>query len=215
MKFFKSLFVAYYYYYKLKNQRAISRMALFFCLKKESSIMHNKEIIVQIYRKKLGKYLKEQMKEKSLKQDEVGRTCGQYDIEMLSSTAVREILKGKRNMTNKAADSFQESLGINTPRDLFFPNEAFCIGLISEILEAIKTDSHFEESLLRAQLFIFLNRRYEKNDIKFENFEKNIIDKFIGSLLNLFPTFPVEETSDEISEKICDWLIELACLLSQ
>lgn len=87
--------------------------------------MHNKEIIVQIYRKKLGKYLKEQMKEKSLKQDEVGRTCGQYDIEMLSSTAVREILKGKRNMTNKAADSFQESLGINTPRDLFFPNEAF------------------------------------------------------------------------------------------
>lgn len=32
--------------------------------------MHNKRIILQIYRKKLGKYLKEQMKEKSLKQEE-------------------------------------------------------------------------------------------------------------------------------------------------
>lgn len=190
-------------------------MALFFLSKKESSIMHNKQIILQIYRKKLGEYLKEQMREKNLKQDEVGLTCGKDDIEMLSGTAVREILKGKRNMTSKAADAFQESLGINTPKDLFFPNEKFCTGLVSEILEAVKTDSHFEESLLRPQLLLFLNRRYGKNDIKFENFEKNIIDKFIASLLNLFPTFPVEETSDEISEKICDWLIELACLLSQ
>lgn len=204
-----------YYYYKLKNERAIGQMALFFCSKKESSIMHNKQIILQIYRKKLGKYLKEQMKEKNLKQDEVGLTYGKDDIGMLSGTAVREILKGKRNMTSKSADAFQESLGINTPKDLFFSNEKFCTELISEILEAVKTDSHFEKSLLRPQLFLFLKRRYGKNDIKFENFEKNIIDKFIVSLLNLFPTFPVEETSDEISEKICDWLIELACLLSQ
>lgn len=135
--------------------------------------MRNKQIICPIYVKILGKYLKEEMKKKGLKQDEVGLTCGQDDIKMISSTTIREIL------------------------------------------EAVKIDSHFENSLLRLQLLKFLNRRYGNNEVKFENFEKHIIDKFIVSLLDLFPTFPVEETSYEISEKICDWLSELACLLSQ
>lgn len=94
--------------------------------------MHNKQIILQIYRKKLGDYLKEQMKEKNLKQDEVGLTCGKDDIEMLSGTAVREILKGKRNMTSKAADAFQESLGINTPKDLFSPMRSFVQALFQK-----------------------------------------------------------------------------------
>ena len=129
--------------------------------------MRNKQIIYPIYVKILGKYLREEMKKKGLKQDEVGLTCGQDDIKMISSTTIREILKGNRNMTSEVADAFQESLGINIPKNLFFPNEEFCTRLISEIL------------------------------------------------LDLFPTFPVEETSYEISEKICDWLSELACLLSQ
>ena len=94
--------------------------------------MHNKQIILQIYRKKLGEYLKEQMREKNLKQDEVGLTCGKDDIEMLSGTAVREILKGKRNMTSKAADAFQESLGINTPKDLFSPMRSFVQALFQK-----------------------------------------------------------------------------------
>ena len=190
-------------------------MALFFCPKKECSTMRNKQIICPIYVKILGKYLKKEMKKKGLKQDEVGLTCGQDDIKMISSTTIREILKGNRNMTSDVADAFQESLGINTPKNLFFPNEEFCTRLISEILEAVKTDSHFENSLLRLQLLKFLNRRYGHNEVKFENFEKHILDKFIVSLLDLFPTIPVEETSYEISEKICDWLSELACLLSQ
>ena len=177
--------------------------------------MRNKQIICPIYVKILGKYLKEEMKNKGLKQDEIGLTCGQDDIKMISSTTIREILKGNRNMTSEVADAFQESLGINIPKNLFFPNEEFCTRLISEILEAVKTDSHFENSLLRLQLLKFLNRRYGNNEVKFENFEKHIIDKFIVSLLDLFPTFPVEETSYEISEKICDWISELACLLSQ
>ena len=177
--------------------------------------MRNKQIICPIYVKILGKYLKEEIKKKGLKQDEVGLTCGQDDIEMISGTTVRQILKGDRNMSSTVTVAFQETLGINSPKDLFFPNEEFCTSLISEIFEAIKTDSHFKNSLLRRQLLKFLNRRYGHNEIKFENFEKHIIDKFIVSLLDLFPTFPAEETSYEISEKICDWLSELACLLSQ
>lgn len=97
---------------------------------------------------------------------------------------------------------------------IFFPNEEFCTSLISEIFEAIKTDSHFKNSLLRRQLLKFLNRRYGHNEIG-KILKKHIIDKFLVSLLDLFPTFPAEETSYEISEKICDWLSELACLLSQ
>lgn len=207
-----------YYYYKLKNERAIraiGQMALFFCPKKESSIMRNKQIICPIYLKILGKYLKEEMKKKGLKQDEFGLMDGQDDIEMISGTTVRQILKGDRNMSSTVTVAFQETLGINSPKDLFFPNEEFCRSLISGILEAIKTDSHFKNSLLRRQLLKFLGRRYGHNEIKFENFEKHIIDKFIVSLLDFFPTFPDEETSYEISEKICDWLSELACLLSQ
>ncbi|MCC3175027.1 hypothetical protein [Streptococcus gordonii] len=177
--------------------------------------MHNKQIIRPIYLKKLGKYLKEEMKKKGLSQYDISFTYSKEDVNCIDSRTVRGILKGSRNMTVDSQTGFQESLGIRTPKDLFFPNEEFCISLITEILEVLKTDSHFENSLLRRQLLNFLNRRYGCNDIKFDNFEKNIIDKFIVSLLNLFPAFPNEESSYEISEKISDWLIELACLLSE
>ena len=64
---------------------------------------------------------------------------------------------------------------------------------------------------------LFLDGSQQKDPIRnqFENFEKNIIDKFIESLLNFFPEFPNEESSLEISEKISDWLVELAFLLSE
>lgn len=81
--------------------------------------MRNKQIICPIYVKILGKYLKEEMKKKGLKQDEVGLTCGQDDIKMISSTTIREIFKRNRNMTSEVADAFQETLGINSPKDLF------------------------------------------------------------------------------------------------
>lgn len=87
--------------------------------------MRNKQIICPIYVKILGKYLKKEMKKKGLKQDEVGLTCGQDDIKMISSTTIREILKGNRNMTSDVADAFQESLGINTPKNLFSQTKSF------------------------------------------------------------------------------------------
>lgn len=177
--------------------------------------MLNKEIIFPIYSKILGKYLKEEMKKKGLSQYDISFAYSKEDIKCIDNRTVRGILKGSRNMTVDSQTGFQESLGIKTPKDLFFPNEQFCLSLISEILEVLKTDSHFKKSSLRRQLFNFLNRRYECNDIKFENFEKNIIDKFIESLLNFFPEFPNEESSLEISEKISDWLVELAFLLSE
>lgn len=117
-----------YYYYKLKNERAIraiGQMALFFCPKKESSIMRNKQIICPIYLKILGKYLKEEMKKKGLKQDEFGLMDGQDDIEMISGTTVRQILKGDRNMSSTVTVAFQETLGINSPKDLFSQMRSF------------------------------------------------------------------------------------------
>ena len=137
--------------------------------------MHNKQIIRPIYLKKLGKYLKEEMKKKGLSQYDISFTYSKEDVNCIDSRTVRGILKGSRNMTVDSQTGFQESLGIRTPKDLFFPNEEFCISLITEILEVLKTDSHFENSLLRRQLLNFLNRRYGCNDIKFDNFEKILL----------------------------------------
>lgn len=111
--------------------------------------MLNKEIIFPIYSKILGKYLKEEMKKKGLSQYDISFAYSKEDIKCIDNRTVRGILKGSRNMTVDSQTGFQESLGIKTPKDLFFPNEQFCLSLISEILEVLKTDSHFKKSSLR------------------------------------------------------------------
>ena len=76
----------------------------------------------------------------------------------------------------------------------------------------IITDSCFDQTILKKTLVNKLNGQINHSTIsKFVNTYRKPL---LQSLSKFIPEFPEEETSYQISEKLTDWLSELACLIS-
>ncbi|CCC18941.1 MULTISPECIES: hypothetical protein [Streptococcus] len=175
--------------------------------------MAYKNTIRPVYSKLLGNFIRKQLKELSILQNQIGY----YDdfdgeVELLSETTVSQIIKGKRNMSFNASLAFQTTLNYPTSKQLFLQDDSFKIQLLSQLTTLITTDSTFDNTLLKHTLNKKINSYSKGNITDFIQSHKKL---FCNSLSNFFPDFPEESSSYEIAEKLIDWLSEFACLLSQ
>lgn len=170
-----------------------------------------KDIVISMYTKLLGKALKKQLIDAHILQNQIGYDDSDGEIILLSETTVGQILKGNQNMSYNAILVFQSTLNYKTPKELFLQDDSFKIQLLTQLTTLILTDSTFDNTLLRQTLNQKIDDFSEKN---IQNFIQSHNKIFLTSLSNFFPDF-LEETSFEVAEKITDWLLEFACLISQ
>lgn len=158
-----------------------------------------KNKIKTIYCELLGKAIKQQLNELEIRQNQVSSFFDD-DVNLISATAISQIIKGKRNITFDTAEALQETLELSNVKSVFFPNFDFCESLIVHLTNLILTDK------FSSAKYLF--------QMKEKEIQKNL--KFLAAALyNFFPDFPEEETSYQIVDSLEEWLVEFVALVAQ
>ncbi|HEP6034724.1 TPA: hypothetical protein ACGXDT_001580 [Streptococcus pyogenes] len=175
--------------------------------------MSNIDVISKLYYTVLGQTLRERMKSEHVKIIDFGFDDVD-DTKSSSDSTIRGILNGICNLTTNSVKIFLQTLNHNTSQEMYFPSDGFCIQIIKEIFKLVIYSNHFNNSIFKQTMLQQLGNNHS-NPKYIEYFVEEHKEIFLKSFLPIVPKESKEFSSKYISFLICDWLIELACIISQ
>lgn len=175
--------------------------------------MSNIDVVSKLYYTVLGQTLRERMRSEHVKIIDFGFDDVD-DTKFSSDSTIRGILKGNRNLTTKSVKFFLQTLNYQTSQEMYFPSDEFCLQIIKEIFKLVIYSNQFDNSIFKQTMLQQFGNNYSNQECIDFYVEENK-ETLLKSFFKIVPKESKEFSSKYISLLISDWLVELACIISQ
>ncbi|MTB58613.1 hypothetical protein [Streptococcus uberis] len=175
--------------------------------------MSNIDVVSKLYYTVLGQTLRERMRSEHVKIIDFGFDDVD-DTKFSSDSTIRGILKGNRNLTTKSVKFFLQTLNYQTSQEMYFPSDEFCLQIIKEIFKLVIYSNQFDNSIFKQTMLQQLGNIHS-NQESIEYYVEEHKEILMKSFFTIIPKESKEFSSKYISLLISDWLVELACIISQ
>lgn len=175
--------------------------------------MSNIDVVSKLYYTVLGQTLRERMRSEHVKIIDFGFDDVD-DTKFSSDSTIRGILKGNRNLTTKSVKFFLQTLNYQTSQEMYFPSDEFCLQIIKEIFKLVTYSNQFDNSIFKQTMLQQLGNIHS-NQESIEYYVEEHKEILMKSFFTIIPKESKEFSSKYISLLISDWLVELACIISQ
>lgn len=176
--------------------------------------MSNIDVISKLYYTVLGQTLRERMKSEHVKIIDFGFDDVD-DTKFSSDSTIRGILNGNRNLTTKSVKFFLQTLNYQTSQEMYFPSEEFSLQIIKEVFKLVIYSNQFNNSIFKQTMTIKLGSTHFINQECIEYYVEEHKEILLNSFFSIVPKESKEFSSKYISLLISEWLVELACIISQ